>query len=351
MKPLSLQGHTRALTRVRVNKDGDLLFTSSKDHTPTVWYLENGERIGTYIGHTGVIWDIDVSWDTKTLVVVRRPVRQGDPAPSPTHPLVQVWDVETGKVVGTRRVGTVGRSVSLSYSGNLVAYTTTKVAMNDPMLFVADIRDPSQLHDPEQPPEQHNPASLNSVADVRLDVSCNRCVFSHLDDMVTVGGINGHLFQYDLRNFTEPAQFCYSHSQQIQDLQMSPDEGLIISASTDKTAQLHDARTLETLKTYKHNRPVNSAAISPTHDYIVLGGGEEAMSVTQTAAASGQFEAKLYHMVYENEFAFFKGHFGPINTLAYSPDGRVIVTGSEDGFVRIQEMDQEYFDYSIQTEY
>jgi translation initiation factor 3 subunit I len=52
---------------------------------------------------------------------------------------------------------------------------------------------------------------------------------------------------------------------------------------------------------------VNSAAISPTHDYIVLGGGEEAMSVTQTVAASGQFEAKLYHMVYENEFAFFKG--------------------------------------------
>jgi translation initiation factor 3 subunit I len=50
-------------------------------------------------------------------------------------------------------------------------------------------------------------------------------------------------------------------------------------------------------------------------------------------------------MIYENEFAQFKGHFGPINTLAYAPNGRTIVTGSEDGFVRIQEMDQEYFDY------
>jgi WD40 repeat protein len=68
MKPLSLQGHTRALTRVRINNDGDLLFTASKDHSPCVWYLENGERIGTYQGHTGVIWDIDVSWDSKTLV-------------------------------------------------------------------------------------------------------------------------------------------------------------------------------------------------------------------------------------------------------------------------------------------
>jgi translation initiation factor 3 subunit I len=96
---------------------------------------------------------------------------------------------------------------------------------------------------------------------------------------------------------------------------------------------------------FRHGRPVNSAAISPTHDYIVLGGGEEAMQVTQTGAASGQFEAKLYHIVYEKIFAFFKGHFGPINTLAFSPDGSTIVTGSEDGFVRIQEMDQEYFDY------
>lgn len=68
MKPLSLQGHTRALTRIRINNDGDLLFTASKDHSPCVWYLENGERIGTYQGHTGVIWDIDVSWDSRTLV-------------------------------------------------------------------------------------------------------------------------------------------------------------------------------------------------------------------------------------------------------------------------------------------
>lgn len=95
----------------------------------------------------------------------------------------------------------------------------------------------------------------------------------------------------------------------------------------------------------RHGRPVNSAAISPTHPYIVLGGGEEAINVTHTAASSGQFEAKLFHAVYENEFAFFKGHFGPINTLAYAPNGKTIVTGSEDGFVRIQEMDEEYFNY------
>lgn len=67
MRPLSLKGHDRALTRVRVNRDGDLLFSAGKDKSPCVWYTENGERIGTYDGHSGVIWDIDVSWDTKHL--------------------------------------------------------------------------------------------------------------------------------------------------------------------------------------------------------------------------------------------------------------------------------------------
>lgn len=92
---------------------------------------------------------------------------------------------------------------------------------------------------------------------------------------------------------------------------------------------------------------MNSAAISPSRDHIILGGGEEALFVTQTAATSGQFEAKLYHMVYEEEFARFKGHFGPINSIAFNNTGTIVVSGSEDGYVRIQELDKEYLDFEF----
>jgi translation initiation factor 3 subunit I len=37
------------------NVDGDLLFTASKDDKPTCWYSENGERVGTYVGHSGAV--------------------------------------------------------------------------------------------------------------------------------------------------------------------------------------------------------------------------------------------------------------------------------------------------------
>ncbi len=58
-QPILLQGHERAITRVKFNSDGDLLFTCAKDHHPTVWNAYTGERIGTYEGHKGAIWDID----------------------------------------------------------------------------------------------------------------------------------------------------------------------------------------------------------------------------------------------------------------------------------------------------
>ena len=68
MRPLSLKGHDRALTRVRLNREGDLLFSSSKGKSVCVWFTENGERLGTYDGHNGAIWDVDVSWDSSHLV-------------------------------------------------------------------------------------------------------------------------------------------------------------------------------------------------------------------------------------------------------------------------------------------
>jgi WD40 repeat protein len=61
MRPILLKGHERPLTFLKYNRDGDLLFSCAKDHTPTVWYAHNGERLGTYRGHNGAVWCCDVS--------------------------------------------------------------------------------------------------------------------------------------------------------------------------------------------------------------------------------------------------------------------------------------------------
>jgi translation initiation factor 3 subunit I len=114
---------------------------------------------------------------------------------------------------------------------------------------------------------------------------------------------------------------------------MSKDKMIFISASSDNTAKLFDTISFELLKTYRSGEPVNSAFISPLKDHIVLGGGTSSSLVTTTAARNAYFEARFFHMVFEEEIGTVKGHFGPIHALAFSPDGKSFVSGGEDGFV------------------
>ena len=67
-KPIMLHGHERSITQIKYNLDGDLLFTASKDPVPNVWFSINGERLGTFDGHQGAVWSIDVSHDTRHFV-------------------------------------------------------------------------------------------------------------------------------------------------------------------------------------------------------------------------------------------------------------------------------------------
>lgn len=61
------------------------------------------------------------------------------------------------------------------------------------------------------------------------------------------------------------------------------------------------------------------------------------------ASGEGKFEALLYHVVRGEEIASCKGHFGPLHTLAWKPDGTGYASGGEDGYVRLYTFDDEYF--------
>ncbi|PIO32920.1 hypothetical protein AB205_0117200 [Aquarana catesbeiana] len=90
----------------------------------------------------------------------------------------------------------------------------------------------------------------------------------------------------------------------------------------ERNEKLFDSTTLEHQKSFRTERPVNSAAVSPIYDHVVLGGGQEAMDVTTTSTRIGKFEARFFHVAVEEEFGRVKGHFGPINSLAFHPDGK-----------------------------
>merc|ERR1719339_769501 len=105
MRPLMMHGHERSITQIKYNREGDLLFSSAKDHHPNVWYSLNGERLGTFEGHQGAVWALDPRWDTTHLVT------------GAADNTVRLWDIQTGTnmmVMGrSPQICTVRNSVTL----------------------------------------------------------------------------------------------------------------------------------------------------------------------------------------------------------------------------------------------
>lgn len=72
--------------------------------------------------------------------------------------------------------------------------------------------------------------------------------------------------------------------------------------------QLWDVQTLQEMKQYATETPLNSACITPLRPYIVLGGGQDAMNVTTTSQRAGKFESRFWHKLFEEEVGRVRGH-------------------------------------------
>jgi len=315
-------GHTRAITQIKYNLEGDLIFSCAKDHQPNVWHSINGERLGTYDGHGGACWCLDPKWDNTTLIT------------GAADNSIRMWDVETGKQIGMIQTNTAVRTCNFSYGGNAICFTTDKQ-----MKYTCDIVlvDPRNFRLEEAICKSSIPTAGPKVTSM---------VWSNLDENIVTGHDNGDIVLWEARDFKK-ISIKSEHNGTITDLQKNKDGTMLVSSSKDNLAKLWDVDSLESLKTYTTERPVNSAAISPLYDHVVLGGGQEAMDVTTTAAKSGKFEARFFHMVFEEEFGRVKGHFGPINSLAYHPDGRSYTSGGEDGYLRIHTFDESYHEFKF----
>jgi len=133
------------------------------------------------------------------------------------------------------------------------------------------------------------------------------------------------------------------HSKLISGFKFSKDKQFFVTASKDNTAKMYDTRSLQCLKTFTSGRPLNDIAISPILPHVLIVGGQEAVDVALIQSDSAQFRVRLFHTIYQQEIASVPGHFAPVNSIAYSPNGRSFASGGEDGIVRLHHLNDGYF--------
>ena len=127
---------------------------------------------------------------------------------------------------------------------------------------------------------------------------------------------------------------------------------MLVTCSRDSTAKLLHPHTLEEVRVFQYadGMPCRSAMISPLFEHpelkkfhVLLGGGQDAKDVTTTGQIAGGFEMKLMSIIYGDKLATIGGHFGPVHSVSFSPDGYAFASGAEDGFVHYHRLPPEYF--------
>lgn len=188
--------------------------------------------------------------------------------------------------------------------------------------------------------------------DEQLSMKATKVKWGPFDETLVSIDEEGAVSIWDIQNHASPflKHKMDAHTQACTSLNFTMDRMLMITCSKDSTAKLWAMDTYDLVKTYKSDRPLNDAAISPLFNqedgakrHILLVGGQDAKDVTTTAGKEGKFETCLYHMVFGEELGQIKGSFGPVNSVTWMADGTGFIIGSEDGYVRVYHFDGEYF--------
>lgn len=116
------------------------------------------------------------------------------------------------------------------------------------------------------------------------------------------------------------------HADLIRSVAFSPDGQRIITGSEDKTARIWDAAGGGRSLTLKgHGDLIKSVAFSPDGQRMVTGSYDQTAKVWETAGG--------------RQLLTLTGHSAPLTSVAFSPDGRRIVTGSLDQKAKVWEAD------------
>jgi translation initiation factor 3 subunit I len=175
MRPILLQGHERSLTQVKYSKDGDLIFSTAKDQVICAWFSANGERLGTYHGHQGAVWSVDVDSTTTMLVS------------GAADNTIRLWDIRTGKCLKVWDFPTAVKRVEFSEDGTKLLGVTEKRMGHLATIVVFDVVIDVEAEQTDEP---------------ALTITCEEAKatvagWSYLNKYIIAGHEDGSVSQYD----------------------------------------------------------------------------------------------------------------------------------------------------------
>ncbi|MFN8373390.1 MAG: TIR domain-containing protein [Anaerolineae bacterium] len=390
-----LTGHLGPVTGLSINGDGTLALSGSDDHTLILWDVATGtmlRQFGTAVATTTTLSSTLASADSLQPAGVGHANRITGVAISPdgTHGLsagadsvIIYWDLTTGEEVWRiNNLNSPVRSIAFNPDGQSAAFGNAQgnvslrsmyngsvqrtlsggagtvlslaYSADGTQLLCGTLRNAMILWDVASGTEIHrfegHTSSVNSVAlshDGQYALSgsndssiilwnlntaaiierltdevqeqINSVAFDPTTSRILSADKNGVVAVWTLDG--TPIHYLYAHEGAINAVAYTSDDRAI-SAGTDGTLRVLDTEGDETIREdHVHSEPVNAIAVSPDGTMILTGSDDSAVALVDIATGA--------------VIRTLSGHSDKVNAAAFSPDGTLAASASRDDTVII----------------
>jgi len=286
--PLTCSGHTRPVVDLSFSDntaDGYFLISACKDGNPMLRQGDTGDWVGTFIGHKGAVWAASLNKSCSRAATGSADFE------------AKIWCALSGDELCSFQHNHIVRSVDFSPDGSRLM-----TGGQEKKIRIFDLENSNS-----------DPQILEGHGG-----TVKRVIFINQDTFISIAD-DKTFRKWDLRVGGEVEQIKLGEKSST-DLSAHSNRSVCTMSFSNNVA-FYDPVTMHKLKEFQAPTQINSAHLHPHQKYFVCGG----------------HDFKIYKCDYETgkEVDSYKGHFGPVHIVRFSPDGELYASGSEDGTVRL----------------
>ncbi|KAI0018023.1 WD40 repeat-like protein [Xylariomycetidae sp. FL0641] len=328
--PLTCHGHSRPVPHISFSPlekdDVYYLISACKDGNPMLRDGQTGDWIGTFIGHKGAVWQARLSPDATTA------------ATASADFTAKIWDTHTGDLLLTLQHDHIVRAVAYA-PDNSDLLATGGMEKKLRIFDLTEMR-PQDTADGSGDSNSSAPPAATILASSAFEIGAGvhtapiKFVVWTRDPNIIVTASDNTLRWIDLPSRSVVKQevlegeigsceLCSLAQEYTSETDVGGGNPVLSVAAGKSVYFWGGLQATEELKRIALGFKVASVALDPRGRKVLVG---EDIPATW---------ARVFNWDDGGEIDIHKGHHGPVWSVAFSPDGKLYATGSEDGTIKM----------------